>query len=161
MLLFRAITKPTKYCLVVVLPRNTIMVSYTVYCPCNKLQLFGMKVSPFCDRSLDDSQFFCHPPFFLLSALDSVRRFLGNQTHQDYFKLLRQDGDTLIIGARNVIYNVSLADLTENVEQVRRLARLSLFTTFITTSSAVWRSLCLRRGGGTKFFYFLEMKRFL
>ncbi|TRY67923.1 hypothetical protein TCAL_15816 [Tigriopus californicus] len=54
---------------------------------------------------------------YLEQYADSAEKFLGNQTHKDYFKLLRQDGSTLIIGARNVIYNISLEDLTENVEQ--------------------------------------------
>ena len=47
-------------------------------------------------------------------------RFLGNHTHTDYFKLLRQDGDSLVIGARNVIYNITIDGLVENREQVRR-----------------------------------------
>ena len=51
---------------------------------------------------------------------DSAYRFFGNQTHTDYFKLLRKDGQSLLIGARNVIYNISLPYLTENVEQVRK-----------------------------------------
>lgn len=49
---------------------------------------------------------------------DSVSRFLGNLTHVDFFKLLRQDGQSVLIGARNVIYNISLHDLTENTQQV-------------------------------------------
>lgn len=49
--------------------------------------------------------------------LDDVKTFLGNQTHSDHFKLLRQDGNSLLIGARNVVYNISLQDLTENIEQ--------------------------------------------
>ena len=50
-------------------------------------------------------------------------RFLGNHTHTDYFKLLRQDGDSLVIGARNVIYNISIDGLVENREQVRNRER--------------------------------------
>ena len=50
---------------------------------------------------------------------DSADHFLGNSTHVDYFKLLRKDGSSLLIGARNVIYNLSLPDLKENTEQVR------------------------------------------
>ena len=50
---------------------------------------------------------------------DSADHFLGNSTHVDYFKLLRKDGSSLLIGARNVIYNLSLPDLKENIEQVR------------------------------------------
>ena len=48
-------------------------------------------------------------------ALD---RFLGNHTHTDFFKLLRQDGDSLVIGARNVIYNITIDGLAENRAQV-------------------------------------------
>jgi semaphorin 6 len=43
--------------------------------------------------------------------------FLGNHTHSDHFKLLRQDGGSLLIGARNVVYNLSLPGLQENIEQ--------------------------------------------
>jgi hypothetical protein len=48
-----------------------------------------------------------------------VERFLGNHSHTDFFKLLRQDGKSLVIGARNVIYNISIDGLVENREQVR------------------------------------------
>ena len=54
--------------------------------------------------------------FFFIA--DQVQSFLGNQTHKDYFKLLQTDGVSLLIGARNVVYNLSLADLTENVDRV-------------------------------------------
>lgn len=53
------------------------------------------------------------------SFADEVRSFLGNQTHKDHFKLLQSDGISLLIGARNVIYNLSIFDLTENIDQVR------------------------------------------
>ena len=56
---------------------------------------------------------------FLYLFSDSADHFLGNSTHVDYFKLLRKDGSSLLIGARNVIYNLSLPDLKENIEQVR------------------------------------------
>ena len=46
-----------------------------------------------------------------------VHTFLGNQTHTDHFKLLNQDGGSLLIGARNVVYNISLGDLSENTGQ--------------------------------------------
>jgi len=48
---------------------------------------------------------------------DQIETFLGNQTHRDHFKLLRSDGVSLLIGARNVVYNLSLADLSENSDQ--------------------------------------------
>ena len=50
---------------------------------------------------------------------DTVQSFVGNHTHNDHFKLLQSDGDSLLIGARNVVYNLSIADLEENREQVR------------------------------------------
>lgn len=56
---------------------------------------------------------------YLNEYSDSADHFLGNSTHVDYFKLLRKDGSSLLIGARNVIYNLSLPDLKENIEQVR------------------------------------------
>ena len=46
-----------------------------------------------------------------------METFLGNQTHSDHFKLLRQDGSSLLIGARNVVYNISLNGLKENQQQ--------------------------------------------
>ena len=58
---------------------------------------------------------------FLVS--DTAYRFFGNHTHTDYFKLLRKDGQSLLIGARNVIYNISLPYLQENVEQVMSLQK--------------------------------------
>lgn len=54
---------------------------------------------------------------YLSQSNDQVRSFLGNQTHKDHFKLLQTDGISLLIGARNVVYNLSLADLTENYDQ--------------------------------------------
>lgn len=54
---------------------------------------------------------------YLNQHAGEVRSFLGNQTHTDHFKLLRQDGDSLLIGARNIVYNISLPDLKENLEQ--------------------------------------------
>jgi len=54
---------------------------------------------------------------YLSQTSDQVQSFLGNQTHKDYFKLLQTDGVSLLIGARNVVYNLSLADLTENVDR--------------------------------------------
>jgi len=53
---------------------------------------------------------------YLKQHTDEVLTFLGNQTHSDHFKLLRQDGSSLLIGARNVVYNISLSDLTENTD---------------------------------------------
>ncbi|XP_071037034.1 semaphorin-1A isoform X2 [Parasteatoda tepidariorum] len=44
---------------------------------------------------------------------EKVQRFLGNQTHSDHFKLLEKDGDHLLVGARNIVYNLSLDTLQE------------------------------------------------
>lgn len=54
-------------------------------------------------------------PHTRISQLDEsdVQRFLGNQSHSDYFKLLEQDGDSLLVGARNIVYNISLSSLQE------------------------------------------------
>ncbi|XP_076068284.1 semaphorin-1A-like isoform X3 [Oratosquilla oratoria] len=45
-----------------------------------------------------------------------ARSFQGNRSHVDHFKLLQRDGDSLLIGARNIVYNISLHDLKENEE---------------------------------------------
>jgi len=60
--------------------------------------------------------------FSFLSGLTD--KFLGNQTHKDYFKLLRKDGASLLIGARNVIYNLTMPYLYENQEQVNIFEKL-------------------------------------
>ena len=70
--------------------------------------------------------------FFLIS--DAAYRFFGNHTHADYFKLLKRDGQSLLIGARNVIYNISLPYLTENVEQVNHGLTLLFLNTSRTQS---------------------------
>jgi len=45
---------------------------------------------------------------------NAVESFIGNQTTSDHFKLLNQDGGSLLIGARNIVYNISLDNLKEN-----------------------------------------------
>jgi hypothetical protein len=50
--------------------------------------------------------------------LQDLPQFLGNQTHRDYFKLLKQDGLSVLVGARNMVYNLSLPDLIENEQEV-------------------------------------------
>lgn len=42
---------------------------------------------------------------------DLVHKFRGNPTESDYFKLLEQDGENLLVGARNMVYNVSISTL--------------------------------------------------
>ncbi|CAL4068234.1 unnamed protein product [Meganyctiphanes norvegica] len=43
--------------------------------------------------------------------------FPGNSSHKDHFRLLQQDGDSLIIGARNIVYNISVKTLKEDYSQ--------------------------------------------
>jgi len=83
------------------------------------------------------------PPFIFA---DSVYSFLGNATHRDHFKLLSSDGKSLLIGARNVVYNLSLADLSENVEQVKeRLISSLLLRTIADRKLSLSPSLATRR----------------
>lgn len=46
-----------------------------------------------------------------------VTEFNGNSSHTDHFKLLKEDGTSVLVGARNIIYNLSLPDLQEYTEQ--------------------------------------------
>ena len=47
-----------------------------------------------------------------------MTEFSGNSSHTDHFKLLKEDGTSVLVGARNIIYNLSLPDLQEYTEQV-------------------------------------------
>ncbi|RWS17386.1 semaphorin-1A-like isoform X2 [Dinothrombium tinctorium] len=52
---------------------------------------------------------------FVMRANDNdVQKFSGNATHSDHFKLLERDGDSFLVGARNIVYNISLVTLDEN-----------------------------------------------
>ena len=61
----------------------------------------------------------CHNVCIII--LEDVHVFLGNETHSDEFKLLLQDGYSagysVLIGAKNIVYNISLDDLQENDPQ--------------------------------------------
>lgn len=46
---------------------------------------------------------------------NTIPAFFGNST--DYFKLLHQDDSSILIGARNALYNISLDRLIENTNQ--------------------------------------------
>ena len=48
-----------------------------------------------------------------------VTSFHGNTSVTDHFKLLKEDGSSVLVGARNIIYNLSLPDLQEYTEQVK------------------------------------------
>ena len=56
----------------------------------------------------------------------------GNTTHRDYFKLLREDSGSVLVGARNIIYNLSLPDLSEHVDEVE-LAVVVYNATIVTS----------------------------
>ncbi|XP_069983920.1 semaphorin-1A isoform X8 [Penaeus vannamei] len=55
----------------------------------------------------------------LLSLADELEAqiFPGNSSVTDYFRLLQRDGDSLLIGARNIVYNISIHNLEENYSQ--------------------------------------------
>ncbi|XP_054006682.1 semaphorin-1A-like [Hylaeus anthracinus] len=63
------------------------------------------------------------------------QRFLGNESHVEHFKLLERATTSILIGARNAIYNISLHDLAEIVDQ-----RLQW------SSSGAHRELCYLKG---------------
>ena len=50
--------------------------------------------------------------------LEELSEFQGNNSHTDHFKLLKEDGTSVLVGARNVIYNLSLPNLIEYTEEV-------------------------------------------
>jgi len=49
--------------------------------------------------------------------LEDLSEFHGNSSHIDHFKLLKEDGTSVLVGARNVIYNLSLPNLIEYTEE--------------------------------------------
>ncbi|KAK2718894.1 semaphorin-1A-like isoform X2 [Artemia franciscana] len=57
------------------------------------------------------------PKHFVTYEENEVARFLGNRSHPDFFKLLEADGDSILVGARNIVYNISLPDLIENEDK--------------------------------------------
>lgn len=46
-------------------------------------------------------------------GVDDVYKFTGNDSVIDYFRLVLRDGDSLLIGGRNLVHNLSLSDLQE------------------------------------------------
>ncbi|XP_017785148.1 PREDICTED: semaphorin-1A isoform X2 [Nicrophorus vespilloides] len=48
-----------------------------------------------------------------LGAEDDVHRFQGNDTYTDFFRLVMRDGDSLLVGGRNLVYNLSMSNLVE------------------------------------------------
>merc|ERR1711936_1526600 len=65
-----------------------------------------------------------------------VREFHGNSSHTDHFKLLREDGTSVLVGARNIIYNLSLPDLVEYTDQLKYWPDSHVFTINICCPSS-------------------------
>ncbi|XP_037911810.1 semaphorin-1A isoform X2 [Hermetia illucens] len=53
------------------------------------------------------------PKLYVELGSEDVLRFAGNETAIDHFKLVLRDGNSLLVGARNVVFNLSIHDLTE------------------------------------------------
>ncbi|KAL9927449.1 LOW QUALITY PROTEIN: semaphorin 1a [Glossina fuscipes fuscipes] len=53
------------------------------------------------------------PKLYVELGPEDVLKFLGNESVVDHFKLVTRDGDSLLVGARNIIYNLSIHDLNE------------------------------------------------
>ncbi|XP_055681503.1 semaphorin-1A [Lutzomyia longipalpis] len=53
------------------------------------------------------------PKLYVELGSEEILRFQGNDTTIDNFKLMLRDGHSLLIGARNIVYNLSISDLTE------------------------------------------------
>ncbi|XP_046662250.1 semaphorin-1A-like isoform X2 [Homalodisca vitripennis] len=62
-------------------------------------------------------------------------RFVGNDTYRDHFTLLQREHTSVLIGARNYLYNVSLVNMTEFAHQ-----RISW------NPSGAHRELCFLKG---------------
>ena len=81
---------------------------------------------------------------------EPIYRFLGNHTHSDYFKLLKKEANSLLIGARNMVYNLSLPTLEENKSRVR-MNYYDTLTYYIYLARYLWMttakiSLRINRG---------------
>ncbi|KAL0851129.1 hypothetical protein ABMA28_006995 [Loxostege sticticalis] len=48
---------------------------------------------------------------------ETSEQFVGNSTAPHHFRILDKDNLSIIVGGRNTVYNLSLYDLSENVEQ--------------------------------------------
>uniref|UniRef100_A0A1B0DLJ8 Uncharacterized protein n=1 Tax=Phlebotomus papatasi TaxID=29031 RepID=A0A1B0DLJ8_PHLPP len=53
------------------------------------------------------------PKLYVELGSEEILRFQGNDTTIDNFKLMLRDGNSLLIGARNIVYNLSISDLGE------------------------------------------------
>ena len=62
-------------------------------------------------------QLFLFTLLFFVAGL--IHRFSGDKSNANFFKILGSDDTSLLIGARNIVYNLALPSLEENVDQVR------------------------------------------
>lgn len=76
---------------------------------------------------------FLYPPVLSLIAEPNSPTFFGNET--DYFKILTIDETSVLIGAKNNVYNLSLTRLNENRDN-----RIEW------TSSEAHREMCVLKG---------------
>uniref|UniRef100_A0A0A9Y8X2 Semaphorin-1A n=1 Tax=Lygus hesperus TaxID=30085 RepID=A0A0A9Y8X2_LYGHE len=53
------------------------------------------------------------PKMFVQLGAEDVERFGGNNTNTDYFRLVMKDDNYILVGARNLVYNISIVDLSE------------------------------------------------
>ena len=54
------------------------------------------------------------PRIRIASHETDAEKFEGNSTQTDHFRLLVQDGETVLVGSRDIVYNISLTTLKEN-----------------------------------------------
>ncbi|KAL4712745.1 hypothetical protein ACJJTC_008042 [Scirpophaga incertulas] len=66
---------------------------------------------------------------------ETSEQFVGNTTAPEHFRILDKDNLSIIVGGRNTVYNLSLYDLSENVEQRLRWQ-----------STDAHRELCVLKG---------------
>ena len=55
---------------------------------------------------------------YTISISGFIRRFKNDEMHGNFFKLLGSDETSILVGARNVVYNITLPSLKENIHQV-------------------------------------------
>lgn len=79
------------------------------------------------------------PARFYISKYETVaaqlnhQKFIGNQS--DYFKILHQDEETILVGGKNALYNLSIATLQEQAH-----------TRIEWTATDAHRQLCMLKG---------------
>nr|XP_053653205.1 semaphorin-1A-like [Cherax quadricarinatus] len=77
----------------------------------------GVHVQPLFKTTQSSLLCFINTFFYLITDELESQIFPGNSSETDYFRLLQRDGDSLLIGARNIVYNISVHNLEENFSQ--------------------------------------------